>query len=287
MGFLDSSPSGRLGSARARVRPLVGAVADDPPGTRPHDRRRVGSAGGGALPRFDPAPLRGAPDGFGRPEAPPGRAVRVRSLDRARLLLRLRPARAAHRQGAGQDREGDAPHRQALACDHEEHREPRRGAPDPPGLGPGVQGRGPRPHPGGGGHHLLHPRAGRRAVGGPVRGTPHRLVPARVPLQAAEPGRGVLARGREAPDDAAHLRDGVLVQGGARRPPRVARGGQAPRSPQARHGPRPVQHPRGGRRWLRVLAPGPGDRSPLPRAEVVGRTPGRRLRPGLHAAREP
>ena len=64
----------------------------------------------------------------------------------------------------------------------------------------------------------------------------------------AHQGRGrVLARQREGPDAATHLRHRVGVEGGARRAPASARGGRAPRPPQARRRARPVLVPRGDR----------------------------------------
>ena len=76
-------------------------------------------------------------------------------------------------------------------------------------------------------------------------------------LQADEGGRRVLARQREGPDAAAHLRHGVGEQGGARRAPPSPGGGREARSPQAGHRARPAVVPaRVGRRPGRVAPEG-------------------------------
>ena len=59
-----------------------------------------------------------------------------------------------------------------------------------------------------------------------MRGAARRPPRPALLLQAPEPRRRVLARRREAADAAAHLRHRVLDQGGARRAPGLARGGQ-------------------------------------------------------------
>ena len=72
----------------------------------------------------------------------------------------------------------------------------------------------------------------------------------------ADEGRGrVLARQREGPDAAAHLRHRVGVEEGARRAPAPARGSRAPRPPQARRRARPVLVPRGDRFGPRGVPP--------------------------------
>ena len=67
--------------------------------------------------------------------------------------------------------------------------------------------------------------------------------------------RRVLARRREAPDAAAHLRHRVGVEGRARRAPAPARGGREARPPQARRRARPVLVPRGDRLGPRGVPP--------------------------------
>ena len=74
-------------------------------------------------------------------------------------------------------------------------------------------------------------------------------------VQAAEGRRRVLARQREGPDAAAHLRHRVGVEGGAGRASAPARGGRASRPPQARRRARPVLVPGGDRFGPRGLPP--------------------------------
>jgi sulfur carrier protein ThiS len=62
-------------------------------------------------------------------------------------------------------------------------------------------------------------------------------------LQADVGRRRVLARRRAQRDAAAHLRHRVFGQGGARRAPQAARGGEEARPPQARQGARPLSLP--------------------------------------------
>ena len=80
------------------------------------------------------------------------------------------------------------------------------------------------------GHLDLHRRAVHRPVPRPARA--RHVAPQA--LQAAAHRRRVLARRREAADAAAHLRDGVLQEGRARRVPLPHRGGEEARPPRAR-----------------------------------------------------
>jgi hypothetical protein len=68
-------------------------------------------------------------------------------------------------------------------------------------------------------------------------------------------------------------------------PPRVARGGRAPRPPPPRHRARSLQPPPGGRRRLHLLAPEARRGAARDGEVLVGAAPGARLHAGLHAAR--
>src|SRR2546422_8756994 len=74
-------------------------------------------------------------------------------------------------------------------------------------------------------------------------------------LQAAARGGRLLARRRAAPDAAAHLRHGVVLEGRPRGVPAAARGGEEARPPPARQAARPVFDPGGRRARTRLLAP--------------------------------
>ena len=95
-------------------------------------------------------------------------------------------------------------------------------------------------------------------------------------VQAHEGGRRVLARQREGPDAATHLRHRVGVEGRARRAPASPRGGREARPPQARRGARPLLVPRGDRLRPRGLPPEGCARAPhhggvlAPAARAVG-----------------
>ena len=89
-----------------------------------------------------------------------------------------------------------------------------------------------------------HVRRSARAVDGPAR-----------PFQAAEGGRRVLARQREGADAAAHLRHGLGVEAGPRRPPPPAGGGGQTRPSQAGDRARPAELPVDARRRSRGVAP--------------------------------
>ena len=89
-----------------------------------------------------------------------------------------------------------------------------------------------------------HVRRSARAVDGPAR-----------PFQAAEGRRRVLARQREGADAAAHLRHGLGVEAGARRPPPPAGGGGQARPSQAGDRARPAELPVDARRRSRGVAP--------------------------------
>ena len=104
-------------------------------------------------------------------------------------------------------------------------------------------------------------------------------------LRPAARRRRVLARRREAPDAAAHLRDGVGVPQGAGRAPRAARGGAQARPPQARARAGPGELPRGARPRPRRLAPQRRDRPPGDGGLHPRRGPPPRLPAGLLAAR--
>ncbi len=80
----------------------------------------------------------------------------------------------------------------------------------------------------------LHPRTGERVWGDLCRG-PHVPTTQYIPaFKLTRVGGRVLARRREQPAAAAHLRHGVGVAGGAGRPPGAAGRGRAARPPQAR-----------------------------------------------------
>ena len=102
-------------------------------------------------------------------------------------------------------------------------------------------------------------------------------------VQADALRRGVLARRREEQAAPAHLRHRLGVQGGARGAPAPARGGRAPRPPQARPRPRPLLLPRRDR--LR-----PGGLPPQGRRDQAGDgglRPAAAHRGGLRVRRHP
>ena len=72
-------------------------------------------------------------------------------------------------------------------------------------------------------------------------------------LQAAPRRRRLLARRRTPPDAAAHLRHRLVQEGGPRRVPAPARGGQEARPPRARQGARPLHLPPRSRPGARLL----------------------------------
>ena len=103
-------------------------------------------------------------------------------------------------------------------------------------------------------------------------------------LQAAAGVRRLLARRREGPDAAAHLRHGLGVQAGAGRPSPSARRGAQARPPQAGHGTRPAQFPECARWWPCRLASEGRHRPQADRGlqPAASRTRGLRVR--VHAA---
>ncbi len=145
----------------------------------------------------------------------------------------------------------------------------------------------------------------RRRAGGPATGPvistyrnsptfvdlcrgPARAVdrPARA-LQAHAGGRRVLARRREAPAAAAHLRHRLGVRGGAGGAPAPAGGGRAARPPQARRRARPVLLPRRDRLGPGRLPP-QGRHRPPADGGLLAPAPRRgRLRVRQHARTSP
>ena len=199
-------------------------------------------------------PQHGAPAGGGGDEPVPRRAVRHRSGDRRRLLLRLRRARArscprtsrpSSRRCASSPSQDLVYERQMWprdeakaffagarraaqgAADRGEDRGPARG------LLLHDQGQGDL-------HRLLRRPA--RAVDGQAEG-----------VQAAQHVERVLEGRRAQPADAAHLRHGVLLRQGAEGAPHADRGGEEARPPQARQRARAVHVPPVGA-GRRVLA---------------------------------
>ena len=125
-----------------------------------------GETQAGRLPDRDLPSLVRAPAGRGGDGALPRRAVRHRSADGRRLLLRLPREPAVHARGPRRHREEDGAHRQAEPADREEAPPEGRGAralreegPDAEvPADPGEVGR-PRPVLHDGGVHRLLPRA--------------------------------------------------------------------------------------------------------------------------------
>ncbi len=188
-----------------------------------------------------PAPLHRARPGAGGPGSVPAGQARHRAADRERLLLRLRRAGGLHPRRPEGDRAEDAPDRQAGPAVQPPGRQRRRGPrrarrralqarADRPQGRRHRAGRRRRRRPGrlrrvGRGrrrraHHLRQPGPGQRraALEGPVP----RPAPAddqeHPGVQADALRRRVLARQREEPAAAAHLRHRVAV---ARSPGRV------------------------------------------------------------------
>jgi hypothetical protein len=94
----------------------------------------------------------------------------------------------------------------------------------------------------------------------------------------------LLARRREGPDAATHLRHGVGVEAGARGAPPPPRGGAQARPPQARDRARPAELPERARRRARRVAP-EGRHRPQAHGGLQPYAPrARRLRVRVHAA---
>ena len=167
----------------------------------------------------------------------PERGHRVRPADRGRLLLRLPGGPPVHARGPRADRGQDGRGGGARLPVHPGGRGPRGGQ-------PALRGRSAqaRAHRGAGrrrDHHGLH----RRPVPGPLPRAahpPHRPAQA---LQAALRRRRLLAGRRAPPDAPADLRHGLVQEGGARRLPPPARGGEEARPPAAGQGAGPVHVP--------------------------------------------
>ena len=147
------------------------------------------------------ASLRRAHPGDRGAPAAPGREDRLRSGDRRRLLLRLRGRRAVHARGSrgvrGRDAEGRR-RRSFRSCARRSIAARRTSAsPTIRSSSSGIDDLGDRR-----GHLDVHRRAVHRPVPRPARA--RHVVPQA--LQAAQHRGRVLARRREAPDAAAHLR---------------------------------------------------------------------------------
>ena len=244
-----------------------------------------------------PAPLDVARDGASRHAIVPGRQVLDRPGHRERLLLRLRTARRQHVQrrrprAAIEARmreimQGRTSRSRARRC-----RWPRRRSCSP--TRPTRSRSSRRSEAAGRRRARTAAEVSADGVISVYRNTddfvdmcvgPHVPVdrPART-FQAAEGGRRVLARQREGPDAAAHLRHGLGVQAGPGRPPPPVGGGRQARPSQAGDRTRPAQLPVDARWWPRGVAPEgrhrpQADRGLQPPAPRAGR-----LLVRLHAA---
>jgi len=220
------------GAVRRRVgRPVV----------RPRSRRRRGAGASRQSGRASRnSPLVGPHPGAGGQRIDPGRALRDRSADRGRLLLRLRAARAAVDRRPAEDRAAHAgarATRSALrargAVARRRARAVRRAA---------VQARDHRVARRERGRDRGHrERVPERRLVGPVSRAARSVDRAARRVQADEGRRRILARRRDPADASTDLRDRMADRGGPRRVPHPPRGGRAARPPTARQGARSVQ----------------------------------------------
>ena len=216
---------GRRGRGRARQRrgrgPFLGRAGRR--GDRADHPRIAG------IPRSSPAqPF--ARHGRRRRAAVPRREAGDRAGDRERLLLRFRPGAQIHARGPRADRGGDEARRRGERAVQALRSPARRGALADGVRRPAVQDRADRGLRGGARQLLLERLVHQRLR----RAAPAEHGRLRRRVQAAQRGRGVLARRRAQRDAPAHLRHGVLDAAGARRLSEAARGGAQARPPRPR-----------------------------------------------------